>query len=638
MTTRHRMEFGANPQAADRPPLLNTARTRKYEHSMSAVKGAVASLSTQSAEGRSTHVDPGAVFTTWLAAFTDAVIGRDTTALNAVLAPNAWWRDLVALDWQMSSHHGPVDIGEFVGSSPETVISLEQDDGVVPAYTSPTPGEAGWVEGFFRFETGTMRGRGHARLIESPDRTWKAWTVLTEGAELEERPFSVRHRRPRPSGHVTEIPWHHRRAELTARDRTDPQVLIVGGAQNGLGLAATLGLMGVDVLVVEKTARVGDVWRDRYESLVLHAPVYSDHLPHFPFPDSWPVYTPARKFASWLENYAEAMELNVWTGTEVVSADFSTADNTWTVVTRSDAGERTLHPEHLVVATGTSSVPWVPDIPGREEFRGTVIHSSEHRTGQGWSGRDVIVIGAGTSAHDVAEDFYHGGARVTMVQRGPTYVLSRDHGNKILFESVYNEDSPPLDYADLQADSMPWPLLLELAVAQTEAIAEGDREILDGLEAAGFATCMGDPRMGERSGLMSFGCRPGGPGGYYVDVGASQLIVDRKIAVRSGAGLEHFTADGVVLTDGSGHPADLVVLATGFLDMRESSRKYLGDHVVDSTDAFYGLDAARNERGLIFQPSGFPHLWYAGGGVIEVRRYGRFLALQIAARLDGLVA
>ncbi|WP_081906744.1 MULTISPECIES: NAD(P)/FAD-dependent oxidoreductase [Actinomycetes] len=583
-----------------------------------------------------TQQDPNAVFTAWLANFEPAVVNRDLTSLKHILAPHVWWRDLVALDWQMSSHNGPSDVCTFVGASPEAVVSVQFDDGLPPVLTSPTPDMA-WIEGFFRFETATTRGRGHARLVEGVDGQWQAWTILTEGSELIDRPLAVRHRRPRPSGHATETPWHHARAALTAHDRKDPDVLIIGGAQNGLGLATTLGLMGVDALVVEKTATVGDVWRDRYESLVLHAPVYSDHLPHFPFPDSWPVYTPARKFANWLENYSESMELNVWTGTEVVSAAFDETAQHWTVVTQSEAGERTLRPTHLVVATGTSSVPLVPDIPGREDFKGTVIHSSEHKTGLGWDDRDVVVIGAGTSAHDVIEDFYHGGARVTMIQRGPTYVLSRDVGNKILFESAYSEDSPPLDYADLQADSIPWPLLLDMAVAQTEAIAEGDREILDGLEAAGFATCMGDPRMGERSGLMSFGCRPGGPGGYYVNVGASELIIERKVAIRSGVGLHHFEADGVVLTDGTRVSADLVVLATGFLDMRESSRKYLGSEVVDRTDAFYGIDDTRNERGLIFQPSGYPHLWYAGGGVIEVRRYGRFLALQIAAQLSGLV-
>lgn len=395
--------------------------------------------------------------------------------------------------------------------------------------------------------------------------------------------------------------------------------------------------MGVDTLVIDRTARVGDVWRDRYESLVLHAPVYSDHLPHFPFPENWPKYCPARKFADWLEFYANAMELNVWNSTEVRSATFDEPAKRWTVVTRGPEGERTLHPAHLVVVTGTSGEPWEPETPGRAEFGGTVIHSHDHASGQGWDGKRVAVIGAGTSAHDVAEDFTLGGADVTMVQRGATYVLSRDLGNKILFEEAYSEDSPRLDFADLQSDSIPWPLLLELAVGQTKAIAELDRELHAGLEAAGFALCMGDPTTGPEAGLMAFGCRPGGPGGYYINVGASELIVEGRIKVHSGAGLERFEADGVLLSDGTRLSADLVVLATGYRDMTETSRAYFGDEVVDRLDTFYGIDPVRQERGLIHQPSGFPHLWYAGGGIIEVRRYGKFLALQIAAQLDGHV-
>ncbi|ONH55604.1 hypothetical protein CcI49_29010 [Frankia sp. CcI49] len=534
----------------------------------------------------------------------------------------------------MSSHNTPDTIAEFICNAPVSVIDLEIDYGFGPLLT-PAESGASLVEGFYRFETEDLNGRGHVRLMQGTDGGWRAWTVLTEGRELKGRPLAVRHRRPSPSGRATEIPWHIERARLLSYDRPDPQVVIVGGAQNGLGLAATLGLMGVDALVIDKSVRVGDVWRNRYESLVLHAPVYSDHLPHFPFPENWPVYSPARKYADWLESYSKAMEINVWNSCEVLSAAYDETSGKWTIAVHTPEGERTLHPGHLVVATGSSSEPLMPTFPGQNTFKGSVIHSNEHQTGQGWDGRKVVVIGAGTSAHDVAEDFYHGGADVAMVQRSPTYVCSRDNGNKILFESAYSEDAPPLEYSDLRADSIPWPLLLELAIGQTEAIAAVDRAMLDGLERANFKVIMGDPEIGDRSGLMACGARPGGPGGYYINQGASDLIIEGKIAIHAGVGLDHFTEEGVVLTDGTELQADRVILATGYRSMRDTSRKYLGDKVVDQTETFYGITEF-NERGLIHQPSGYPHLWYAGGGIIEVRRYGTTLALQIAAQLDGL--
>lgn len=581
----------------------------------------------------STEVHADQVFGSWFERFTAALTAPGAPGLRDLLLPHCWWRDLVALDWQLASYYGPDAVTTFVAGSARLPLPAVRALPVGPI-TMSVAGQT-WVEGFFEGETAAGRFLGHVRLMPDADGEWRAWTVLTSFDDLASRPRAIRHRRPRPTRSGAEVPWHHRRASAEAHDRPDPQVLVIGAGQNGLAVAANLGLMGVDALVVERDERVGDVWRNRYDSLVLHAPVYSDHLPYFSFPPGWPVYTPKEKYADWLDTYRASLEVNVWTSTEVVAGEYDDGTRTWTVRVRGPWGERELHPRHLIVATGISGVPIEPDVPGREEFTGTVLHSHAYRSGAGQRGKRAIVIGAGTSAHDVMEDLYHADAQVTMVQRGGTYVMSRDRGNEILFESQYNEDSLPLEYADLQATSIPWPLLLQLAEAQTAAIADRDRELLDGLARTPFKLVMGEPETGERSGLMSFGARSGGPGGYYIDCGASQLIADGKVAVHQGASLERFTRDGVILSDGTELPADMVVLATGYLDMREGARAYLGDAVIDRTSTLGGIDA-RNELGLMWQRSGQPGLWFIGGGLVQVRPYSKYLAFQVAADLDGL--
>ena len=180
----------------------------------------------------------------------------------------------------------------------------------------------------------------------------------------------------------------------------------------------------MSTLVVEKNNRVGDNWRSRYRSLVLHDPVWYDHLPYMPFPAHWPVFTPKDKLAGWLESYVDALELNVWTNTKVVGGDFDEGSGRWTVRIDRNGSERVLHPLHFVLATGMSGVPSVPAIPGAETFAGRLCHSSAHSGGEGYAGKNAVVVGCCNSGHDIAQDFYEHGARVTIVQRSSTYVMS----------------------------------------------------------------------------------------------------------------------------------------------------------------------------------------------------------------------
>src|SRR5205085_7913467 len=183
--------------------------------------------------------------------------------------------------------------------------------------------------------------------------------------------------------------------------------------------------LGVPALIVEKNARAGDSWRNRYQSLCLHDRVWYDHMPYLPFPDHWPVFSPKDKIADWLEMYARVMELDYWTSTECLRA--TPVNGGWRVEVLRDGRETVLKPRHLVLATGMSGFAFRPPVKGAASFEragGSLLHSSEFRDGAEYRGKHCIVVGSSTSAHDICADLVeHGAAEVTMIQRAPTIVV-----------------------------------------------------------------------------------------------------------------------------------------------------------------------------------------------------------------------
>jgi putative flavoprotein involved in K+ transport len=579
----------------------------------------------------SVESNPRAPAEDWLGRFSEALTTADFEQAAGLFLEDGWWRDLLALDWDLHTFRGHRSIAEMLRRRlPEAGLGRLSLDGE-PTLVEPAE-DTLWIEATFSFETGVARGRGLVRLVPIEGGEWRAWTLLTAMHELF---VAAEPRGPRrPTGVVhgaqgTDGTWFARRERERQFSDRDPEVLVIGAGQGGLSIAARLGQLGVDTLVIEQNPRVGDNWRNRYESLVLHDPVWADHLPFVDFPDSWPIYTPKDKLGDWFESYAATMELNVWTDTQLLRGSYDDEAGVWTVRVMGPGGERDLRPRHVVLATGALGEAYKPDFPGAESFGGTLLHSSEHGGAAEWEGSRAVVVGACNSGLDIAQDFEAHGADITVVQRSSTYVMTSANGIPILFGGLYYEGGPATEDADLIAASYPLPVLLEFAKAQTAAIAELDRELLDGLERAGFKADLGD----DGGGLMSRALHRGG--GYYIDVGCAQLIVDGKVKVHQGAGVERLTADGVLLSDGSELRADVVVLATGYANMRETARRLFGDAVADRCTPVWGLDD-EGELNTIWRPSGHPQFWFMGGSLQLARVYSRYLALQIKAELSGV--
>ncbi len=574
-----------------------------------------------------------AIAATWLHAWASALERQDASDASGLFTEDGYWRDLVSFTWDVRTFRGRPQIAAGVEEHAAAVgaggfrleegkeVAVVERDGIA------------CVEAFFVFETAAARGRGHLRLVrdEAEPGTWRAWTLLTTAQELKGFEERTGHRRPRGNEHVRgKENWLDRRTHESRFEDGDPDVLIIGAGQAGLSLAARLGLVGVRALVIDRNGRVGDNWRNRYHSLALHNELWTCHLPYIPYPPSWPAYIPKDMLATWFEFYAQAMELNIWTGSELLESAFDDGDKRWTTrVRREDGSLRTLRPRHVVLATGVTGVPKVPHLTGAEHFRGEIVHSGSCRVDETIAGRRVLVVGAGNSAHDIAQELHEHGADVTMLQRSPTTIVSVEPSAKLVFHP-WREGGPPTEDVDIVSASVPFPLLTEFHKTLTKQFEELDADLLRSLERVGFLLDSGE----DGSGFYLKYLRDGG--GYYLNVGASDLIAAGDIAVRSGVGVAHLTQGEAVFTDGSSMPVDMVVLATGYENMQESVRALLGDEVAERVGPAWGFDEGGELRNM-WKRTGQEGFWLMGGSFAQCRIYSRYLALQIKAAEEGLV-
>ncbi|KAL2001313.1 hypothetical protein VTN02DRAFT_1913 [Thermoascus thermophilus] len=596
-----------------------------------------------------TPLDPRAIAQRWITDLEAVLSGNDFSRLRELFHEESWWRDMLALEWNLRTIQNLDRIQDFVRrNQPRAQLSafrLQDSGKFQPSLETPVEGRLSWVVSMFFFETKVGRGTGMLRLTQDgPSGVWKAYAVYTSLQELKgfEEPLGPR----RVYGTLDSMPggsskgtWAERRQRQKEFLDEEPTVLVVGAGQAGLNVAARLQSLGISCLIVDKNERIGDNWRKRYRTLVTHDPAEYTHMAYLPFPKNWPQFTAKDKLADWFEAYASLMELNVWLKTTIKSASYDDTKGEWTVqlARGQDNGtisERTFHPHHVVFCTGHSGEPKIPTFPGQDGFQGVVYHGSQHRDASEYDvkGKKVIVVGTGNSGHDIAENFYENGAEVTMLQRSGTYVFSVDKGMFMLHEGTHDEYGPPTEQADIASESLPYPVQFALGVFLTQRISAVDHATLSGLEKAGFKVSYGINGAGLGSLYYTRG------GGYYIDIGCSQLIADGKIKIRqSPNGIAGFKPHALVLNDKDKTeiPADVVVLATGYDNMRTTVRKTLGDKVADRCKDVWDLDE-EGELNAIFRPSGHPGFWYMGGNLAMCRVYSKFLALQIKAIEEGL--
>lgn len=572
----------------------------------------------------------------WLGSFNAAIESRSTAALEQLFLPDSFWRNVLALDWGINTVVGAAKISAELVSKGTTVqlqnVQLD-NNAIVPRQVTRAGNST--LEAFIVFETKVGRGSGVLRLCREStgSDSVRAWTLLTALSELKGFEEAVGSNRPTGQVHSRDFRgpnWLDRRNDTASFDDREPAVLVVGGGQAGLSIAARLTQLGVDTLVVDKNAQVGDNWRNRYHALTLHNQVHANHLPYMPFPPNWPVYIPKDKLANWFEAYAEAMELNIWTSTSLLEGAYNDEEQCWSAtVLLSDGSKRVLNPRHIVMATSVSGIPNLPKVANLEHYKGEVMHASAYRDGEDHQGKSAVVLGVGTSGHDIAQDLASSGAEVTMVQRGTTMIISIEPGAQLPY-SLYHE-GPSLEECDLIATAMPLPLMRKAHKGFTAEARRQDKPLLDKLEQRGMKLDYGPDDTGWQFKYLTRG------GGYYFNVGASEMIADGRIGLIQFSDIQTFSAQGIELNDGRFIAADLIVLATGYRGMEAMVMDLFGADVAQRVGPIWGFDEGGLELRNMYCSTAQTGLWFMAGSFAQSRINSKYLALQIKAFEEDLI-
>ncbi|RZN25059.1 NAD(P)/FAD-dependent oxidoreductase [Bradyrhizobium sp. Leo121] len=563
-------------------------------------------------------------FNKWLGLFNAAAAAADIDALLILFHPDAFWRDQLAFTWNLRTAEGHDEIRQMLDAC------LARTAPTAWRQTRPVRVEDSIVEAIVEFETTVARCKAVVRMREG-----KVWTLLTSMTELkgfEEAPSF---------DHVS-----HGRDALqetgfgdTAASAKQPYCVIVGAGHCGLGLGVQLRKLGVPTLIIDRRERPSDTWRNRHDSLSLHSPSYFDQMPGFSYPDGWPLHPSKERFADWLDAYQSVMQVHVMTGAECVGADYDNARGKWRLRVKRRDSAIELNPEQLVLATGLFGTPKIPEVPGRERFKGPQQHASSYRSNPHHRNCRCVVVGSGTTAHDIAAGLFADGADVTMIQRGPTIVMRLEtllEGFARLYGSEPKAQGITIDLADLLFAATPLRVLVGMHQKLVKHVREKDAAFYRRLESVGFRLSFGE----DESGVFPQVLRD--PGGYYIDVGASELVANGSIKLRSGVGIAALRQESVVLSDGSEIPADMIFYATGY--ERSSFESILTPETARKVGPLWGFGSGtrrdpspwEGELRNMWKPTRQKGLWFHSAGVGMGRFYSRILALQIKARQAGI--
>lgn len=366
-------------------------------------------------------------------------------------------------------------------------------------------------------------------------------------------------------------------------------MVIVGAGSAGLATAALLRERGLEPLVLEAGPEPGAVWRTRYDRLRLHTPRLLSGLPGLRIPRRFGRWVARDDLLAYFRAYVEHHRLDVRTNVRVERID--TDAGGW----RLETAAGPVAAETVVVATGYNGEPFLPDWPGRAEFRGTLLHSSAYVNPAPFRGLDVLVVGAGNSGAEIAHDVIDGGAaRSRLSVRTPPQIVRRaTAGIPAQLIGIAIRHLPP-DWVD--------------------PISRVQRRLsIPDLAAQGLPR----PELGVRTSFLTTGTTP------ILDVGIVDAV--RRGRVEIVAAVEGFGGADVLLADGSRIRPDAVIAATGYRA---------------SLDRLVGHLGVLGPRGLPLRKDGepaLPGLWFVGftptlGGQL---REGSIAARRVAAAVAG---
>ncbi|CAL9071996.1 unnamed protein product [Musa acuminata var. zebrina] len=323
--------------------------------------------------------------------------------------------------------------------------------------------------------------------------------------------------------------------------------IIVGAGPSGLAVAASLGRLSVPSIILERSDGIADLWCHRtYDRLNLHLPKPFCQLPHLPFPAHLPTYPSKDHFLDYLHRYADHFSLRPLFGCTVTDSRFDEAASLWrsSRSPSSSSSEPLTEPRELevvefaspwlVVATGENAEPVVPEIKGAQAFMGSLLHSSEYKSGVEYRGKRVLVIGCGNSGMEICVDLCEHGAMPFMSVRSGVHVLPRE----MLGTSTFGVAMRLLKWLPTRVVDRFLLIMAKMIIGDTEKY---------GLKR---------PKMGPLELKNKTGKTP------VLDVGALSLIKAGKI--KTVQEVRSLTSNGAKFVDGEEMAFDSVVFATGY--------------------------------------------------------------------------
>ena len=581
------------------------------------------------------QIDISNILENWLNDFNQIIeeskiINKNNYDLNLsnVFHEESHWRDLVSFTWDIITFSKIKNIEKnFLKCVLSQNVSKFSID---PNRTKPKKVKRGGkitIEAILSFSTKIGKGESVVRLTceKENNEDYKCWSILTSLSSMKEA-YNLKANQVKKIKDFKAPNWLDiRNFEKVYTDK-QPTVLVVGSGQAGLSIAARLKQLKIDTLIIDKNERIGDNWRNRYHSLTLHNQTHVNHLPYMPFPETWPTYIPKDKLAGWFEYYAESMELNVWQDTEFIKADYNEEKKGWIVETKVSNGKiKYLYPKHIVMAVGVSSIPQMPKIEGLDNFSGKIIHSAEHKTGKSFKNKNVLVFGTGTSAHDVSQDLHANDANVTMVQRSPTMIVNLEPSAQLPY-ALYQE-GPNTDDCDLIAISSPLSVLKKTHQMFTKQSKKLDEVLLNDLKKIGFVLDYGEDNTGWQFKYLTRG------GGYYFNVGASNLIADKKIKLIQYKDIKEFTKNGIIHNSLGKRNFDAFIFATGYKGQEYMVEKFFGKKVSKKVGKIWNFNQKTQELNNMFVKTNQDCLWFIAGSLAQCRIFSKYLSFQIKAEI-----
>ncbi len=365
-------------------------------------------------------------------------------------------------------------------------------------------------------------------------------------------------------------------ADAQTPSATLVQNLIIGAGPAGLAVAGRLRQLGIPFEILEKSDHIADAWHGHYDRLCLHTIKDLSHLPGLPFPENYPQYVPRQLLVDYYESYAQKYQIHPMTGQEVVH--LRRKQGIWLVRTT----KQDFRAANVVIATGTNRVPVAPQWPGQADFKGQILHSSAYKNATPYAGKKILVVGMGNSGAEIALDLSENNAEVHLSLRGPVNIVPRDFlGN-------------PTQKTGLMLAKLPNWLGDQIGVLLR-------RMTIGDLSRYGIHA----PAMPPSKQLRLSGKTP------VIDIGTVAKIKSGVIKVHPA--IQHFTAEGVVFTNGVQHPFDAVILGTGYCARLQDFIEYTKG-LLDANDLPRCVIGEGEFQGLYFV--GFDN--YTAGGILGV--------------------